>query len=78
MFPCSEPLRVNIDIMFLGRTENAFDIPKFLFLADIFEIKLPEKENFFFLKYDYKTYNMKIDFVCVFGQHSVRESWWAC
>lgn len=43
----SEPLRVNIDIMFLTRTENAFHIPKFLVLAGIFEIKLLKKENFF-------------------------------
>lgn len=31
-----------------------------------------------FLKVRYKTHNMKTDFVCVFGQPPVRESWWAC
>lgn len=46
MFPCSKALRVDIDIIVMDRTENAFNILKFLFLADIFEIKLPKEGEY--------------------------------
>lgn len=48
MFSYSESLRVNIDIMFLGRRETCFRYSEISVGADIFEIKFPKNETFFF------------------------------
>ena len=69
--------KIILTLRFWAGQRNDFDILKFLFLADIFGIKLPKEENIFKSMIT-KLTNMKTDFVCAFGRHTVRGSGWAC